>query len=482
MDDTADLFTAPRGMPGADGPTPAEAFGAADGSDGSSDVDDVATRIQSLIERGEEAMSAGDEALAISMWSRVFLIKPNHPEAGHLIVSAKRSLSEKESKVEDLLTKARDAYDEGEYDAASLLVGKALAIRPTHLDVTLLKEELEREMGSSVAGSDSPAKAAKPEPESAPPSDTGKPEMPELDDDLFSDVSEAPVAAAAAEGAVASAIAEAGDVLFSDDDDDFEDFEDITLLDRLREKLPLRLVGIVGVALVVVLAGIWLGGRLLSSEPEIDEAAAVNEVLVEADRLFKAHKVDEALHLLREFPASGLFKQRIDIRIAKYEESIAPPTPTPVPEEASRAETLLDQGLWWAAFTAARDGLTQHPDDTGLKEIRQMVLEIEPEAGILENAIRSRDFRMAVSITEDLLTTYNGQGDLLVLLERALFNAALAEARAYNLTGAENHLNRLLELKPEDEETIRFLEMVKKYKIQAADMRLEIFIRSLDER
>jgi hypothetical protein len=89
---------------------------------------------------------------------------------------------------------------------------------------------------------------------------------------------------------------------------------------------------------------------------------------------------------------------------------------------------------------------------------------------------------MAVSITEELLLQYPEQGDLMIVLERSLFNAALAEARAYNLTGAENHLNRLLELKPGDEEAIRFIEMVQKYKVSAADMRLEIFIRSMNER
>ena len=83
---------------------------------------------------------------------------------------------------------------------------------------------------------------------------------------------------------------------------------------------------------------------------------------------------------------------------------------------------------------------------------------------------------------EDLLLQYPGQGDLVVVLERSLFNSALAESRAYNLTGAENHLMRLLELKPEDEEAIRFLEFVQKYKVRAADMRLEIFIRSMNDR
>jgi hypothetical protein len=305
------------------------------------------------------------------------------------------------------------------------------------------------------------------------PSAAAAPELPELDDDLFGDVVDS--------GAAAALEGEAGDELF-DDDDIFDDFEEISVIDRLRRRLPMRMLAIGAVALVVVLAGVWLGARFMSAEPEVDDSTAVNEVLVEADRLFKAHKTEEALHLLREFPASGLSQQRIDMRIAKYEESLAPPTPTPIPEYATRAQTQLDQGLWWSAYMSAVEGLKTHPDDTGLEEIRALIVDIEPEAVVLENALNSNDFRTAVSITEDLLVQYHEQGDLLVVLERCLFNAALAESRAYNLTGAENHLTRLLELKPEDEEATRFLEFVQKYKVRAADMRLEIFIRSMDER
>jgi hypothetical protein len=170
------------------------------------------------------------------------------------------------------------------------------------------------------------------------------------------------------------------------------------------------------------------------------------------------------------------------MRIARYEETLAPPTPTPVPEHAVRAEQLLDQGLWWSAFVTVTEGLAAAPDSPGLLDMRRRVVELEPEAETLAATIRNKDHRTAVSLTEDLLQRYPDQGDLKVVLERSLFNAALAEARAYNLTGAENHLQRLLELKPGDEEAARFLEFVTTYKVRAADMRLEIFIRSMDDR
>jgi tetratricopeptide (TPR) repeat protein len=466
MDDTADLFAAPPGNPD----TGADRLDSGGGRD--VDENSIASSIQGFIEHGQAAFDRGDQPLAISLWSRVFLIKPAHPEAGHLIERAKKALAETEDQIATLLGKARDAFDEGEHDAARLLITKALALRPNHLDVNLLKEQLDREQGVASARPPAvePAAAEKHEPAPAP----APPELPDLDDDLFGDL-------APGTDTVAAPV-DLADDLFDDHDDDFEGFEELSLMERLRSRLSVRWLAIAGTALVVVFAGVWLGGRFLAPEPEVDDSAAVSEVLVAADRLFKEHKVEEALHLLREFPSVGLSRQRIEMRIAKYEESLAPPTPTPVPEDAFRARAMLDQGLWWSAYMAAADGLVAYPDDSGLIEIRQMVIDSEPEAPALEAALRTRNYRTAVSISEDLLQQYPGQGDLRVVLERSLFNAALAESRAYNLTGAENHLTRLLGLKPDDEEAVRFLEFVQKYKVRAADMRLEIFIRSMNER
>ncbi len=473
VDDTADLFSAPAGSFDTGDPRGA----ASDGDDSDladtrdTDEDSIASSIQELIERGQAAYDQKDQPRAISIWSRVFLLKPTHPEAGHLIERAKKSLAETENQIELLFGKARDAFDEGEHDAARLLITKALALRPNHLEVNLLKEQLDREQGVASAqprAAETPARRVEDSPPAAP-------ELPDLDDDLFGDLPAEPDADATPE--------DFDDDLFSEHDDGFDDFEELSLVDRIRSKISARLMAIAAVALVVVLAGVWLGGKFLTAEPEeVDDSAAVNEVLREADRLYSEHKVEEALHLLREFPAAGLSQQRIDMRISKYEVSLAPPTPTPVPEDASRARALLDQGLWWSAYTATTDGLAAYPDDSGLMEIQQLIIESEPEAPILHNAMKNRDYRTAVSISEDLLLQYPGQGDIIVVLERSLFNAALAESRAYNLTGAENHLTRLLELKPGDEEAVRFLEFVQKYKVRAADMRLEIFIRSLNER
>ena len=91
LPDTADLFSAPpesfdMGYSGAaidDAASDGEGSGVADIKDG--DEESIASSIQELIQRGQEAYDQRDQPQAISLWSKVFLLKPTHPEAGHLI-------------------------------------------------------------------------------------------------------------------------------------------------------------------------------------------------------------------------------------------------------------------------------------------------------------------------------------------------------------------------------------------------------------
>ena len=66
--------------------------------------------------------------------------------------------------------------------------------------------------------------------------------------------------------------------------------------------------------------------------------------------------------------------------------------------------------------------------------------------------------------------------------ERYLFNAALAQLRAFNLSNAETYLKELQQRQPEDDEIRRILEFVDTYKTRPVDMQLEIFVGSLSER
>jgi hypothetical protein len=68
------------------------------------------------------------------------------------------------------------------------------------------------------------------------------------------------------------------------------------------------------------------------------------------------------------------------------------------------------------------------------------------------------------------------------LYDRALFNAGLAEMRAFNLPAAEVHLQDLRERQPDDEEVSRMLEFIQLYKARPVDMQLEIFVGSINSR
>ncbi|HSN56745.1 MAG TPA: hypothetical protein VLT32_18890, partial [Candidatus Sulfomarinibacteraceae bacterium] len=222
VDDPDDLFAPPAGS---------GAFDIADGGSGAFhapadfeadhlDEDSVATTIQALVEHGEEALAGGDAAQAISIWSRIFLIKPSHPEAGHLIERAKKRLAATQAEVDELMVKARDAFDDEELEAANLLVGKALALRPGQLEAVLLKEEIDREV-ARAGGRPAPL-----------PSAATSPALPELDDDLFGEAEPAAVGAAL-DAPVAAAEAARDHDLF-DEEAELVDFEPVSLVDRLR--------------------------------------------------------------------------------------------------------------------------------------------------------------------------------------------------------------------------------------------------------
>jgi hypothetical protein len=245
---------------------------------------------------------------------------------------------------------------------------------------------------------------------------------------------------------------------------------------------PWKLVAIGGGAIVVILIGVFLGSTFLGSGGADDQTAALNQVLAQAERLYEARKIDEAIHLLRQFDASELDRPRIERRIEKYNKAMAPPTPTPVPDSLIEAQRLLDEGQWLAAYATAVKGLENQPQDLTLSEIKQRILDFEPQVATLHSALQKRDYRTASAIASSLVDRHPSQVEFLEQRVRSLFNAALIELRAHNLNSAEVYLQQLEKIVPEDGEVQRILKFVGRYKAKPVDMQLEIFIKSLKER
>ncbi len=135
-----------------------------------------------------------------------------------------------------------------------------------------------------------------------------------------------------------------------------------------------------------------------------------------------------------------------------------------------------------AAYERLMAELKAYPNDPGLEELRLEILEAEPEAANLHAALEAGDRRATLSITKDLLDVRPDDQEVVVFYDRELFNASMAELRAFNLSGAEGYLIELAVHQPDDQEVQRILQFIDTYKGRPVDMQLKIFVRSLADR
>jgi len=447
-DDVADLFeSTPEPVPEA---TPApddisdlfEAEPQAPGDAGL--MEDAPTErqsVQGLLQAGDEAFERGDLLEAIDRWSRIYLFETADQGVSDRIEQAKLQLEETERRVDHLLFEAQDASLGGDLQRAGELIDEVLSLEPSNQKALELRAQL-----TDPAAANIEAPAA---------------EMPDLEDDLFDDQEE---------------IAEAID----------DTVEPILPPEEIPQRrifgLPVRTAAIIGggVLVVLIVTVVLFSGLIGGGGGGGGDVYALRD---RAEVLYKEGKADEALRLINDFQVSDPADQVvIDRMIERYSKALATPTPSPIPRNLSAARELYACGLWFHAYSEAVDGLRKHPDDPALTEIRAQIDEDESMAAILQSAISSSNFGTAAGIARDLLLTHPRQQDIEEVLDRCLFNAALAEMRTYNLTGAEGYLRELVKRRPGDEVVDRILEFIVKYKARPVDMTLKVFIGSLEER
>jgi len=418
--------------------TPA-AFEAADGT---AEISGKQQKIQALLSRGGAAAAADDFAAAIDAWSRVFLIDPDHGEAHDRIEHIRHAKEALERRIDPLLNDARDAHDHGQDDTARDFVDRILELSPQHVDARRLADEL-ASPGVDSAG------------------------MPELEDDLFND----DFTATAAFGADVS--------------------QPSTTLEgewrtpkKPKRKLSWQWWAIIGgVGVVVIVFSLWVASSLMPEKaPPETRIDVVNRVLIEAAELCNKGQIEEAIVLLEQNSMDDPFQVRLDKRLQEYRVKVATPVPTAVPEGLAACRALLADGRWMAAYQRVKVELKTFPNDPGLEKIRLEILEVEPEAAVLQSAAAAGDFRAAIAISRDMLEERPSDAELIDFYERTLFNAGMAELRAFNLPQSENYLAELAKRQPDDIEVQRGLEFVETYKSRPVDMQLEIFVRSITSR
>ena len=87
-------------------------------------------RIRQLLEEGDRLFNNEQYQGAIEVWSEIFMLDVNHPDALERIERARTAASEQRLKVKDLVKDAQAAYERGEVDEANVLFNKVRAIDP----------------------------------------------------------------------------------------------------------------------------------------------------------------------------------------------------------------------------------------------------------------------------------------------------------------------------------------------------------------
>ncbi len=408
---------------------------------------------EDLLALGMAALEGGNPQDALHHLSRVLLVDPDNSQAEALIDRARSAIDAQEHQVQSSLSEAEAALDSGDEDRARAVLDEVLLAAPNNEDALALKARLA-------------------------PQDFDPPEP--LDDLVMPPEPESPLSLD--EGA----LDDLGN--FDDFDSAFDSLDPATpsptpqpaAVGGAGRQVPWRLI-ILGVGgVTVVLIGMWLGSSFLPhGDDDIETARAVSQRIENAQLLFDQGKGEEALALLRSFEVEGIDKVRIEKRIARFETALAPPEPTPIPEAVMNGRLLMDEGWWLEAYQVVAVGLSRHPGDSGLLDLKQQIAVIEPDLSGLFVALERKDFQAGAHLAGQLAERHTDQEGFGLILDRCLFNAALGHLRTYNLTSARGYLRRLQVRHPDDNDVSRILDFISSYTNRPVDMQLEIFVGSL---
>jgi tetratricopeptide (TPR) repeat protein len=121
-------------------PPPSEPQPAIEGFGFVSDQD----RIHQLIEEGDRLFNNEQYQSAIEVWSEIFMLDVNHPEALERIEKARTTASEQRLKLKDMIKEAQAAYEAGEVTQAQEIFHRVKAIDPENSEAAKYLTLIER--------------------------------------------------------------------------------------------------------------------------------------------------------------------------------------------------------------------------------------------------------------------------------------------------------------------------------------------------
>ena len=414
--------------------------------------DSTATRVQTLLDQGQQEFDRGDFQGAIDTWSRIYLIDVSNGEADRRIEQARRRKEEIERRAEQHFYEAREAFEQKRLDDARAHCEEVLKLVPQHLEAHDLLQRLE-------------TPAAPP-----PPSLTAE-------DDLFRDEF-VPAAISSSSGSVPAVWGAAGRPA-ERDEVAREAGGARVARPRMASSLPLVWIGIGLGVLVLVGAGVFLlRGKVFSGS-----GAAVTEALAESEQLAKQGRVQEALQLLQSLQgqAEGEQANRVNQRVLEYQHKLkakAPPKPV---SESKAVKDALAAGRHVKAMQLVKESMAKAPGDAELVGLQSEITTYAPVIPALADAVAGKNWESIRSLSDQVLKSHPEDAEALRLWSVATFNVAVLHLRKYRV--AEGH-TLLVEFskRVNDPDAERLQQLAKSYLSRPADPRYQIYVSNVDLR
>jgi len=454
----------PPAPAGAQGPASRPSFGVAGGGSASPFVtaasedlslfteddgshEDAEVRIKALLDQGQVAFERSDFQGAIDTWSRIYLIDPRHPEAERRIEQARHKREEIGRLAEHRFYEAREAFEQGRLDDARSLCQQVLQLQPQHLEAHDLLSRLET-------------------PAAPPPTTAGAPRGEEdlFQDDFVPATKAAPAAAAAVQAPAPAAAVKPARPTVS--------------LGEALSAIPWQWLG-VAVAVVVVSVVAWTQrGRLFSNT-----SGPVTEALVQADKLAKEGKLQDALHLLQSVQglAEGEQGNRLNQSVLEVQHALKVHAAASGKSVAVPAREAFTAGRLMKALLLARGAQMKSPGNPELMALQNEIAAAAPGVPPLVDALQARNWEVGRQLASQLKEQRPGDAEAQKAWVVMSFNYAVTLLRKYQVVAAHDVLDDLAR-DASDPEVARLRELAKSYLAKPSDPRYQIFVTNIELR
>lgn len=390
-------------------------------------------RIQALLNEGNRSFQLGEYQEAIDIWSRIFLIDMNNEEASRRIEEAKQKIAEEERKIEELYNIALSLLQQGKREEAKKHFIDILAMEPHHLGARNHLKQLEEE------------EKIEEEP---------KVKMEEKPITLEEILPEIPKK------------------------------EEVKVVPKKKNiLLPLG----IAIFIILVLVGGWF---LMEGKSKGPKPLSPELLLTKAEGLISMGKWEEALQALAQIgPEAKEHKKALDLitkiktEMASQRKEIIDGRPAGVVfneyrEKAYNAYKQKDYATAEEYYKKAQEIKPLSFEDKSFYEDVQKILN---QINSAKNYATAGNYEQAISILKPI---YDEEKILQAkeLLILSNYNLGVQKLKEENLEEAYKYFKEVVKIDPEDEEAIKNLKFIERYREARKDLLYQIYLKYLPSR